>query len=298
MCFHCACIMIRSLWQLLTAKDKKEMSCYVKCTWEMRIPEPESLITTMHARFWTKHTTWQLLFFTDLQVTVPITRREAGGTTLVPIQIWTGFGTEVDTIGVGTRTESTGPSSEEEPILWKKWSWWSGRTQTPSTRPFRRHSHLTKPKHLTSSESKEFDSRQQRRIYSIRSLMWDLHRCCSVIQFFCRIFPFILSKTVRLLLRSCIEHTVLDKTRTLVTVTKNRKASNLQQQHQQLWSTIVKRYVYLFSMYLKYFFLQQAHQADTGNISSEFIPFVLQYSHNIIIYRKINIYWPVSPMAS
>lgn len=54
----------------------------------------------------------------------------------------------------------------------------------------------------------------------------------------------------------------------------------------------------LKDLYLKYFFLQQAHQADTGNISSEFIPFVLQYSHNNIIYRKINIYWPVSSMAS
>lgn len=45
-------------------------------------------------------------------------------------------------------------------------------------------------------------------------------QCYSV---FCRIFPFILSKTVRLLLRSCIEYTVFDKTRTLVTVTKTEK---------------------------------------------------------------------------
>lgn len=47
---------------------------------------------------------------------MPTTRREAGGTTLVPIQIWMEFGTEEDTTAAATKMESTGLSSEEEPI--------------------------------------------------------------------------------------------------------------------------------------------------------------------------------------
>lgn len=49
------------------------------------------------------------------QVTVPTIRREAGGTTPVPIPTSTEYGTEEDTTAVVTRMGSTGLSSEEGP---------------------------------------------------------------------------------------------------------------------------------------------------------------------------------------
>lgn len=75
-----------------------------------------------------------VLIFLCFQETAPTTRREAGGTTLAPTQIWMESGTEEDTTAAATRMASTGPSSEEERTRWRKWSWWSVRTPTPSTK--------------------------------------------------------------------------------------------------------------------------------------------------------------------
>lgn len=41
-------------------------------------------------------------------------------------------GTVVDIIAVATRMGSTGPSSEEELILLRKWPWWYDPMETPS----------------------------------------------------------------------------------------------------------------------------------------------------------------------
>lgn len=125
-------------------------------------------------------------------------------------------------------------------------------------------------------------------MYNIRSLIWDLHMCCSVIHFSVE-FPFLLSKTVRCSGVALNTLSLIKQELTSVTVTKTEKPVIYNSNISSFEVRLVKD-IYIFSMYVKYFFLQQAHQADTGNISSEFIPFILQYSHNNIIYRKTNIY--------
>ena len=59
------------------------------------------------------------------QVTVPITRKEAGGTTCVPTPIWMECGIGVDTIAAATRMGSTGRNSTEGPTPWNEFPWWS-----------------------------------------------------------------------------------------------------------------------------------------------------------------------------
>lgn len=66
------------------------------------------------------------------QVTVPTTRREDGGITPALIPTWMACGTVVVITAAVTRTESIGPSSEEDLILLRKSPWWYDPMQTPS----------------------------------------------------------------------------------------------------------------------------------------------------------------------
>lgn len=72
------------------------------------------------------------LCYLCFQGIVPTIRREDGGIMPVLIPIWTVCGTKVGITAAAIRMGSTGLSSEEELILWKKWPWWWDPMEIPS----------------------------------------------------------------------------------------------------------------------------------------------------------------------